>query len=64
MKKTYSSPEIKTVRVMQRLMQDGASLTGRQGSQSFNISFSNDEYDGEAASRRHSQWDDEEEEDF
>ena len=59
MKKTYSSPEIKTVRVMQRLMQDGASLTGRQGSQSFNISFSDDEYGGEAASRRSGGWEDE-----
>jgi hypothetical protein len=64
MKKTYFSPKVKVVRVAQHLMSNGTSMTGKQGSSSFNVTFSNDEYDGEAASRRHSQWDDEEEEDF
>ena len=63
MKKTYSSPKVKVVRIAKHLMQD-TSLTGKQGQGSLSVTFSDDTYDGEAASRRKSVWDDEEEEGF
>ena len=63
MKRTYHSPETKVVRVVQHLMTEASqNLTGKNGSNSFAVTFSDEEYGGEAASRRHSQWDDEENE--
>ncbi len=63
MKKTYSSPKLIVVRVAQHLM-NSTSLTGQQVNQSFNVTFSDDTYDGEAASRHRSVWGDDEDEDL
>ena len=59
MKKTYSSPETKAVRVaLHSIIASTTALPGNQSESSFSVSFSEDEYGGEAASRRGG-WDDE-----
>lgn len=60
MKKTYSSPETKAVRVaLQSIIAGTTQLPGQPSGQSFSVSFSDDDFEGEAASRRGSSWGDE-----
>jgi hypothetical protein len=58
MKKKYISPNTYVVRLATQKLLALSDLTGMQENESFSVSVSNEEFDGEAASRQFNVWDD------
>lgn len=64
MKKTYFAPTSTVVLLAsQAVMQFASKLDGQEEGNTVNVGFSEDEYDGEGASRRRDVWDGEDDED-
>lgn len=59
MKRIYSSPKTTVVSVALHNLLEGSGLAGKQDSPSFSISLTEEEYEGEAASRGGGWFDDE-----
>ena len=61
MKKEYLRPESLLISVMTQGILQNSVLTGKESEDSFNVSTSQEEYDGSGASRRgRNQWEDDE----
>ena len=60
MKKTYMNPQVQVVSVTTQHFIATSNLEGQQANSSFSVSFSEEEYDGEGASRRGGWFDDDE----